>query len=428
MNALHAIDDARVGPFHRRLLVYANAGLFCDGYILSGIGLAIPSLTHRFHLDDAAVGLIGAGTLLGILLGAALFGVLTDRLGRRIMMIVDLLVFAVASLLQFFAASTTEIIALRIVLGLAIGADYPIAGALIAEYMPARVRGAHLNSMQVTWFVGACAAYAIGYALLGLPESWRWILASSAVPALIGLALRSSAPESARWLAARGRLAEAKAILQRCFGEAAHELPEQSSHTVPLAAMLRRPFAGALAFVSAMWLLQVVPLFAIYTFAPTVLKELHIANAAAGSLAVTAAFLIGSLVAIPLLERVGRRPICIAGFLVSTLAFAVVAFGAPAMTVPAFLCYAIAIGAAAGLELIYPAEIFPTPIRASATGFAASISRIGAFVGTFALPVALGRFGIVDVMWAAAALSLIGLAIALAFAPETRGRVLDSLS
>jgi MFS transporter, putative metabolite transport protein len=386
----------------------------------------VPFIAHRFRLDNVTIGLIGAGTLLGILFGAAFFGVLTDRFGRRIMMIGDLLVFAVASLLQLFASSAAEIVVLRIVLGIAIGADYPIASALIAEYMPQRHRGAGLNSMQVTWFVGACAAYAVGYALVGLPENWRWMLASSAAPALVGLALRSSAPESARWLALHGRANEARAIVRRYFGEDERERPEPDARTIPLAAMLQQPFAGALAFVATMWLLQVIPLFAIYTFAPTVLSELRIANAAIGSFAITAAFLIGSLLAMPFLERVGRRPICIAGFLVGAVAFAAIAIGTPSIVVPAFLCYAVAIGAAAGLELIYPAELFPTPIRASATGFAAGISRVGAFVGTFALPVALERFGVTAVMWTAAFLSFAGLAIALAFAPETRRRVLDS--
>jgi putative MFS transporter len=345
---LQAIDNARVGGFHRRLLVYANTGLFCDGYI---------------------------------------------------------------------------------VLGLAIGADYPIAAALIAECMPARGRGAALNSMQVVWFAGACAAYAVGYALVGVPESWRWILASSAVPALVGLALRSSAPESARWLAARGRHAEAKAIVQRHFGAAPARLPESAPTAVSLSAIFRRPYAGALAFVSAMWLLQVVPLFAIYTFAPTVLTALHLGGASPiGSLAITVAFLAGSLLAMPALERAGRRPLCIAGFLVSTLAFVAIGLGPASIVIGAFVCYAIAIGAAAGLELIYPSELFPTPIRASATGLAAGISRIGAFAGTFALPVALARLGVAPVIWTSAALSLVGLAIALAFAQETRGRVLDTSS
>ncbi len=348
-------------------------------------------------------GLLGAATLLGILIGAPVFGRLTDRYGRRTLMIADLAVFVVVSLAQLAVTNVWQLIALRFILGVAIGADYPIAGALIAESVPARLRGAAVNSMQVAWFFGAMMAYVVGYALLGSgPQSWRWILASPALIAAIGLVLRASAPETPLWLAARAR------------GEVAH---------ASVSSLFAPPNAGRLLFVSIMWLLQVVPLFAIYTFAPTVLAALGLSDQAspAGSVAVTAAFLIGSLLSLPLVERWGRRPLCIAGFAIAAAAFALLLSGSTAIVVFAFAAYAIGIGAAAGLELTYPAELFPTAIRATATGVAAGVSRVGAFIGTFALPLVLARYGITAVIYAALAISLLGLGIALRWAPETKG-------
>lgn len=386
-----------------RLLVYANAGLFCDGYILSSVGLALVTLGPHFALTAAQTGLLGAATLLGILFGAPIFGHVTDRLGRRTLMIVDLCVFLVASVLQAFIANVWELTALRFILGLAIGADYPIAGALIAESVPANIRGAAMNSMQVAWFLGAAIAYVVGFALLQLgAESWRWILASPAVFAGFGLLLRATAPESAMWLASR----ESGDLGRSSF-----------------ATMFGRDYRGPLAFVSAMWLLQVVPLFAIYTFAPMVLAALGIdaSSSPAGSVAITAAFLAGSIASLPLVERWGRRPLCIAGFAIAALAFAVLPFGSGPVIVLCFLAYAVGIGAAAGLELTYPSELFPTTIRATATGFAAGVSRVGAFVGTFALPALIARFGVTAIVFAACALSVIGLAVALRWAPETKG-------
>ncbi len=149
-------------------------------------------------------GLLGAATLLGILVGAPVFGRITDRYGRRILMIADLAVFVVACLAQIVVGNVWQLIALRFVLGLAIGADYPIAGALIAELAPARLRGAAVNGMQVAWFLGAAIAYVAGYALLATgPQSWKWILASPALVAGIGLLLRASAPETPMWIAAK---------------------------------------------------------------------------------------------------------------------------------------------------------------------------------------------------------------------------------
>jgi MFS transporter, putative metabolite transport protein len=348
-------------------------------------------------------GLLGAATLLGILFGAPVFGHFTDRYGRRVLMIADLAVFVVASLAQVAVTNVWQLIALRFVLGLAIGADYPIAGALIAEFAPARLRGAAVNGMQVAWFSGALTAYVVGYALLQTgPQSWRWILASPALIATIGLLLRTSAPETPFWQSAQQR------------GETAR---------TSFVTIFEPHYRGTLLFVSTMWLLQVVPLFAIYTFAPTVLTALGLSNQAspAGSVAITAAFLIGSLLSLPLVERWGRRPLCIAGFAVAAFAFSLLLIGSTAIVVVAFLIYAVSIGAAAGLELTYPTELFPTAIRATATGAAAGISRIGAFIGTFALPLALASYGIAAVIYAALAISLFGLFVAARWAPETRG-------
>ena len=391
---------------HFTIFVYANAGVFCDGYILSSIGLALVTLTPRFHLDAVTTGLIGAATLFGILVGAPVFGHLTDRHGRRILMIADLCTFVVVAIAQIFATNVWELIAMRFVLGLAIGADYPIATAIIAEFMPAKIRGAALSAVEAIWFLGAAVAYVAGFALLATgPNSWKWILASPAVFAAGGLLLRATAPESPMWLTARDT------------GEL---------RRVSFATMFHSSFRGPLAFISAMWLLQVVPLFAIYTYAPTVLAMLHLngQGSPAGSVAITAAFAIGAFVAMPLIEAWGRRPICITGFAVAVVAFAVLPFGNGPVIVAAFLAYAIGMGAATVLELVYPAELFPTSIRASATGFAAAVSRVGAFAGTFLLPIGLAHFSVKTVILGACALSLVGLAISIPWAPETKGRAI----
>ena len=401
-------DDEKFRPFHAGLLLYASAGIFCDGYILSSIGLALITLGPHFALSAGMTGLLGAITLFGVLAGALVFGEMADRYGRRILMIADLAVFVIACVAQIFVTNVWELIALRFVLGVAIGADYPISAALIAEFMPRRSRGAALAGLETIWFAGACAAYVAGSAMLALgSDSWKWILAAPAVIAALGLLIRTVAPESPRWLAATATRMKRPGLRE----------------------IFTKDVRPKLGFVSWMWLLQVVPLFAIYTFAPTVLSALHLgtADSVAGSIAITVAFATGSLLSLPLIERWGRRPLCIAGFAVATVAFGAISFGNVPLTVAAFLAYALAMGAASGLEIVYPAELFPTFIRGTATGFAAAVSRVGAFVGTFALPVVLGRYGIAPIVVASVALSVAGLWLAIARAPETKGTSLDSL-
>lgn len=318
-------------------------------------------------------------------------------------MIADLCAFVVIAIAQAFVTNAVELIVLRFLLGVAIGADYPIAAAIITEFMPERVRGAALCAVEAIWFVGAAVAYVAGYALLTVgPNSWKWILVSPALFAIVGLLMRATAPESPMWLNARDCGYIAKLSLSTAFAG---------------------PFRAMLGFISAMWLLQVIPLFAIYTYAPAVLAALGLGNQSspAGSVAITAAFAVGSFLSMPLVERWGRRPLCIAGFATGVVAFAFLPFANAVGVVACFLLYAIGIGAASGLELVYPNELFPTHVRGTATGFAAAVSRIGAFAGTFALPVALAKFGATPVMLTACALSLCGFVISWLWAPETKG-------
>jgi putative MFS transporter len=400
----HGANHTGLRRSHYTIFAYASAGVFCDGYILSSIGLALITLTPHFRLDPVTTGLIGAATLFGILVGAPLFGHLTDRHGRRILMIGDLCAFVIIAVAQIFVTAAWELIVLRFALGVAIGADYPIATAILAEHMPPKRRGAALSGLEAVWFLGAAVAYVAGYAFLRTgPESWKWILASPAIFAAIGLLLRASAPESPMWLTARDT----------------GELQRASYATI-----FHSKFRGPLAFVSAMWLLQVVPLFAIYTYAPAVLAQLGLSDQGSprGSVAITAAFALGAFVAMPLVEWVGRRPLCIAGFAIAAIAFGILPFAPSGILVVVFLAYAIGMGAATVLELVYPAELFPTSIRATATGFAAGVSRVGAFFGTFLLPIALARLGVTTVILGACALSIAGLAISLPWAPETKGK------
>lgn len=424
-----SLEDVPFGAFHGKLAVYANGGLFCDGYILSSFGLALATLQQHIALSQDIEGLVAAAPLIGIFVGGLIFGYVTDLVGRRFMFFADLVVFIVASLLLGIAQDAAELVILRFVLGVAIGADYAIASALISEFMPQRSRGGALASMQVAWFVGALAAFIVGALLQGAgPDAWRWILASSAVPAALALLLRRSAPESPRWLMSKGRKAEALAALAQALGPnasiddgIAQEAPTTFGH------LMRGRYGGLVAFVGVMWLLQVTPFFAIYTFEPQVLDALRLSHAASvvSSVVITGFFLIGSVAGMWLVERWGRRPLAIASFAASAVAFFALALvqGAPPIAF-FFVFYALAMGPAFSLELVYPAELFPTEVRATAAGVVTAISRIGAAAGTFLLPTLLMSHGASWVMWASCALSAAGLVIAALWAPETKGMTL----
>lgn len=204
------LDDVPLSAFHLKVTVFTTGGMFCDGYILGMIGIALATWDEQQPHGVLTQGLVGASALVGIFLGALLLGPLTDRLGRRKLYLADLLLFVVGSVLQFFVAEPWQLIVPRLVMGVAIGADYAIGAALLSEFLPRKPRGPLLASLNAVWTVGYVAAFVVGYAIKDTgPDSWRWMLASSAVPAALVLCLRLGTPESPRWLAARGRVAEA---------------------------------------------------------------------------------------------------------------------------------------------------------------------------------------------------------------------------
>lgn len=180
----NALDDAPLSGFHKRLAIYAAGGPFLDGYILSGIGVALVALSPELGVSSFMEGMLGAGALIGMLFGGAISGFLTDRFGRQVMYTLDLGLISVFSVLQFFVTEAWMLLVLRILLGAVVAADYPMASSLLTEFTPHRYRGPLLSMLVCMFFVGAAASYFVGDALVNSgPNGWRWFLLSSAIPA-----------------------------------------------------------------------------------------------------------------------------------------------------------------------------------------------------------------------------------------------------
>lgn len=421
------IDDAGMNRFHVRVAAYTTGGYFCDGYILGSIGLVIPMISGPMGLGAVWQGLIAASALVGITLGAIVFGPITDRVGRQKILVFDLVVFVVASLAQLFVDGPVLLLVLRLVLGLAMGADYAIGPALLAEFVPARRRGTLLSSLNMVWTIGFVASYGAGLAIQNLgPDSWRWILASGAVPAFLTLLLRLGTPESPRWLASKGRVEEAREVVRRYIGPG-YDIDAPDSGTAP--ARYRELFSARyrkrLLFAGGFWLCQVFPYFAIGTFLPGVLAGLGMEDGVTGEIAYNAILALGAIAGFAVMDLVPRRRFTIATFAVvavTLLMLAVWPHGPMGYVLPTLLVLALVISAAADLESVYPAEVFPTEVRASGVGLAAAISRVGAAVGTFVMPSILGGAGISATMLVLLGVVLAGLGVSVWAAPET-GRV-----
>jgi putative MFS transporter len=439
MTTKNVIDDSPLTGFHKRLLIQSAGGPFLDGWLLSIIGIALVGMTTELDLSTSDKAWAGAAALIGIFFGGLAFGRLTDRIGRQLMYTIDLCVLVGASALCIFADEAWQIIALRFIIGVAIGADYPIATALLTEWLPARYRGAFVGSLIAFWCLGATIALFLGFGLsawLG-DGAWRIILGSSLVPGVIILILRMGTPESPRWLMSKGRIEEARQVLRRVYGDDADVASLVNIETSPAAMGFRELFRGEYGrrvfFCGAFYVCAITPVFALYSFGPQIMSSIGMAEgnmSNLGSALISLLFLIGCLPALWWTESLGRRPLLIWSFvamLIPLILLGVVPHVGWLVMV-CFAVYALASGGPNILEWSYPNELFPTEIRATAMGLITAISRVGAAVGTFLVPIGLETWGVSGIMLVAAAMTLVGLVVSVLMAPETKGKSLTEAS
>ncbi|MFJ9589516.1 MFS transporter [Streptomyces acidicola] len=432
-----SLENSRPNRTHWLVTLYAGGGEFCDGYILSIIGVALPLVTSDFDLGGAMSGLIGSASLIGMFVGGLVFGYVTDKVGRQKVYLADIAAFILLSVGQFFVSDPWTLTVLRFAMGIAIGADFAIAGTIASEFAPRRSRGPLLVVMVTMWSVGAAAAYVVGWLMMTSGhDDWRWMLASSAVPAALILLLRFGTPESPRWLMSKGRTDEARQVVRHMLGPDAdlHDLEAEADTggARRYTDIFRGEYGRRTLFIGVFWACQLLPIYAITTYEPTILASLgldHGDSAYLGSVALQIFFVLGSLSGILFINR-GRRPLLLWSFALAAvplLVLSLLADPSPSAVLVLFALFGLASFSSQCLQAIYPSELFPTSIRATANGFATGASRIGAAIGTWGAPVVLGHSTRLA-MFLGALICGVGWFVSFRLAPETSGRSLAETS
>ena len=428
--ARRTIDDVEMSSFLKKIVVFSAGGSFLDGYALSIIGVALVQLGPALGLTSRDQALVGAASLAGIFVGSILAGRLTDGLGRRTMFILDVCAIGLTSLASVFVATPWQLVALRLLLGFFVGADYPIATSLITEFVPRRSRATGMGVVSVAWYVGATVAAFVGFALVDVSDGWRWMLGSAVLPCVVLLVGRHDIPESPRWLARRGRLDAARETVRRVYGEDV-ELDDEQPVTTRFAAVFRAGYLRRVVYLGVLILCQVVPMYAMYTFGPQILASFGLGSdrmSILGEALISVFFIVGSIPAMFWLNSLGRRPLLIGSLALMAVGLLIPGVAPAAVVVVAFGIYAFFSGGPGILQWLYPNELFPTEIRATAVGVAIAISRIGVVVSTYGLPLFLTAFGVGPTMLVGAALLLVALGWSVVDAPETRHLTLTQAS
>ncbi|HGN1706082.1 TPA: MFS transporter [Providencia rettgeri] len=428
-----SFDDIQFSSVHRRIMLWGSGGPFLDGYVLVLIGVALEQLTPVLSLSSEWVGLLGAATLAGLFIGTSLFGYICDQVGRRKMFLIDIVAIGAISVATMFVSSPLELLIMRFLIGIVIGADYPIATSMITEFSNTKQRAFAVGFIAAMWYVGATCANLVGYMLYDVQDGWRWMLGSAVIPCIVILIGRFDLPESPLWLMRKGRVKECENMMEKLFGQPVVFEAEAQEKTHFLQLFNKRHFSFVL-FTAVIWTCQVIPMFAIYTFGPQIVGQLgwdQGKNAALGNVVISLFFMLGCVPAMYWLNKMGRRPLLIGSFTLMTLALAILGFFSNlgiCLVIIMFGVYAFFSGGPGILQWLYPNELFPTDIRASAVGVIMSISRIGTIFSTWALPLFITQYGVSAAVLMGAGVSLVGLIVSILFAPETKGLTLAQTS
>jgi PHS family inorganic phosphate transporter-like MFS transporter len=445
------LDEAEVGRRHWLTVFTAGMGFFTDAYDLFIIGTVTVLLTPIFHLSTNEISLLNSASLLASIAGALTFGKLMDRLGRKRMYGAEVSILVAGALLTAFAWNFASLFAFRLIVGYGVGGDYATSAVITAEYANKRSRGRLVGSVFAMQGLGLLAGPAIAAIFLGagVPNdlAWRLMLGLGALPAASVIYLRRKIQETPRYtLSVKGDVAAAATAVAWVTGQQPITTPNGSRPTArpapvcaPRARLTSKPFLLRLIGTAGSWFLMDIAFYGNSVSSPLILKLLQpkgsLLDHTLISLAIFAvAAFPGYWLAALLMDRIGRKRIQWQGFLIMTVAFALIWLlpnGASAigLFLPLFaISYFFIEFGPNQTTFVYPSEIFPTSIRGTGDGISAAAGKFGAFLGALFVPHLLAAVGISGVMGVMAGVSAIGILLTLIALPEPKGQTLELAS
>ena len=441
------LDHLPIGPMHRKVVVAIGLGLFFEVYEIFLSSTIATALKTQYGLGGRALQLLLASSFLGMFIGAAVFGRLADRIGRRRAFLINLVWFSVWSVIAAFAPNPWFLVGARFMAGVGVGAEYPVADSYLSDVLPASHRGRMAAWAYTCSFL---AVPVLGFLSLGLTErslfgvaGWRILLLIGALGAVLVVFLRRGLPESPRWLAGVGRAEDARAAV-RAFasggdpwledtGDRVSATPVRTSAdlTHPLRRLRLSPYRERVVMLCLFHIFQPFGYYGFGTLAALVLVSRG--YDVTSSLLFTAlsyiGYPIGSLLSIPLLKRFERKYLVmdsVAAMAVFGLLFATVHSSA-LIVVFGFLTTAMS-NVFSNVYHVYQAEIFPSDVRATAVGWTYSLSRLSSGALPFILVPVLDTYGAAAMFTVVVAALAATMAVIALMGPRTTGRNLEEIN
>ncbi|KXF55814.1 MFS transporter [Rhodococcus sp. SC4] len=430
-----------------RIVILGWLGYMFDAWDVALNGYLTPLLGTQFDLSTEQRGWVASANLIGMAVGAVVWGTIADRVGRKKSFTLTLLIFALFSLLGALSPTYTVFLLLRFVAGFGLGGCIPVDYAMVSEFSPSKQRGRVLATMGLWWPVGATLAGLTATLLLPVEGNWRWMLSLMVLPALLLFWVRRAVPESPLYLARSGRETEARQVIDDLVARTGAKVESyvfaprprvrrEARRLRAAAQQLKLVWAFNPKVTSVAWLLTISILMVYYaalSWMPSILRAEGYGEQAAfgGTTVMTFVGIFGVLVSIAFVDVVGRKRII--GISAPLAAVALVAFavllshGGPSVLLLAVFGFLIQVT----IPVLYTfvSELYPTDLRASGFGWASSAGRVAtglspALFGTLMWPL-LGLSMTFAVLAVFLALTVIWMFVAV---PETKGKELDHIT
>ncbi|MCL2471271.1 MAG: MFS transporter [Propionibacteriaceae bacterium] len=403
MTHAERLDRLPFTRLHTKLLVGSGLGWALDAMDVGLISFIIVQLGVVWHISASTAGWLTSAGFIGMALGASLGGLLADKIGRRQVFAVTLLIYGLATGASALSATVGLLIALRVVVGLGLGAELPVASTLVSEFAPARIRGRVIVILEAFWALGWTFSALIGYFVVPLGRTgWRWALALGAIPAIYAIAIRAGLPESVRFLVKKGRPAEAEKIVTQFEQAAKVTTPPQAATAVDEAA---EPAARTSALwapglrsrsilIGLVWFCVNFSYYGAFIWLPSLLVKdgITITKSFQYYLFMILAQLPGYAAAAFTIEKWGRRPTLGVFLLGSAAAAGLFALAhSPAAIIAAGMTLSFFnLGAWGALYASTP-ELFPTHLRGTGSGWAAGFGRVASIIAPLIVPALMGH-------------------------------------
>lgn len=427
----------------------AALGGLLFGYDTAVIAGAIGFLKTKYELSAAMEGWVASCALIGCVIGAAISGALSDKIGRKKVLIICALLFGISSAGTGFS-ELNGFIFFRMMAGVAIGMASMVSPMYIAEIAPASKRGSLVSINQLGVVSGILIIYFVNASIAGLYDDawnistgWRWMFASGTVPSVIFLIALFAVPESPRWLAKQEQWEEAKAIVTKTNGaEAApvvmNEIKEALLQEEGTVAELFKPGIRLALIIGCLLCIfsQVTGINAIMYYAPEIFKATGDSSNAAlmQTVIVGTVNLLFTLVAIKYVDTVGRKKLLLTGIAGMALCLAAVGiafnmdmqqgYGVLIAILAYIAFFEISLGP---LTFVVIAEIFPNRIRGRAMSICIFILWVAVFIVSQTFPMLKEAIGVGYTFWIYMVMAILAFAFVWRMIPETKGKTLEEI-